>query len=63
MYIQFKVKPVGIRQLCDECLGEMKYEDGNMFLSNPPKFKHTCEKCGHVELFDAKYPTVRWIEE
>ena len=50
MEIQFKVKPVGIRQLCDECLGEMKYEDGNMFLSNPPKFKHICEKCGQLHI-------------
>lgn len=62
MEIQFKVKPVGVRWLCDKCNGEMKYTDGNILLSNPPKYKHNCLKCGNEELLRDKYPTIRWIE-
>ena len=63
MEIQFKVKPVGIRRLCDKCNGEMRYTDGTVLVSNPQKYKHNCINCGNEEFFEEKYPTIRWIEE
>lgn len=61
----YPVRTVGVKYLCD-CGGEMVYEDGNiMLMVHPPRFTHTCDKCGNTEHLLQKYPTVRWetVEE
>lgn len=45
-----------------ECGGEMKHTGGvfmggEVFLSNPPKYPHKCDKCGERITLNKAYPT------
>lgn len=68
---KFKVVPYEIHMFCD-CGGEF-VEDSSMaagiaknffgFPTIPQKYKHTCNKCGYVELFDTIYPKIIYERE
>lgn len=57
---EFNIQPYGIKMMCDKCDGEMK-PLGNIILTcDPPRYPHTCDKCGYQSSYTEKYPTVRW---
>jgi hypothetical protein len=43
-----------VRATC-ECGGEFE-PTGMVLMSNPPKYPHTCNKCGKEEIFVKKFP-------
>lgn len=56
---EFDLQPYGVKMLCD-CGGEMKPSGNIMLTCEPPKFPHTCDKCGRQESYTERYPTIRW---
>ena len=72
MAIEKKIKlvPYEIHMFC-ECGGEFIQApslsgDAKMFFgfpNVPQKFKHTCNKCGAIELFDKEYPEIIYERE
>jgi hypothetical protein len=53
---------IRVRYVCDKCLeGDMR-PTGETLLSDPPKFPHVCEACGHKGLFCVIYPHIRYEE-
>lgn len=58
---QFEVEPYGVDYKCDKCNeGVMCYNGGNIKLSDPPKYTHRCNNCGHEQDFIEKYPVIRY---
>lgn len=59
---RYKIEPIGIRYKCDKCgKGYMELKPGGMtYLSNPPKYEHICNHCGHIEKFTTQYPYVKY---
>lgn len=55
-----EVKVVRVRKLCN-CGGEM-LPNGLVLSSYPPKYSHTCNKCGNVEAYWDRYPKVEYEE-
>lgn len=41
------------------CEGEL-VPDGQILLSNPPKFPHKCERCGATINLSERYPLIRY---
>lgn len=56
----FEVKTKLVKYLCDDCGGEVQYDDGNILTTYPPKFIHECASCGKVYMFDHKYPYTKY---
>lgn len=56
----YDVKTKLVKYLCDDCGEEVKHIDGNMLLTNPPKFKHKCISCDKEYMFTCKYPYVKY---
>lgn len=51
--------PVELHLHCDNCCTEMEF-DGNVLMSDPPQFPHTCPKCGKKQIMDAQYPHIEY---
>lgn len=49
------------RYHCDDCGGLVEYTDGNMLMTNPPKFEHSCDSCGKKYIFFHKYPYTKYV--
>lgn len=62
MELENEVRTMLVTYRCDDCGGEVKYSDGNMLLSHPVKFKHSCISCDKVYLFNHKYPYTKYIQ-
>lgn len=59
---KYKVEPVGIKYICDECnMGEMVPTGKNNWSVNPPQFEHSCSMCSQKVYFKEKYPLIRFI--
>lgn len=62
-----RVTPVRVSMYCD-CGGEFILGNGTtndviaVLLSNPPKYPHTCNKCGKQEYFVKEYPYIDYEE-
>ena len=56
----FEVKTIVTKKYC-ECGGEM-IRNGNVLCTYPPKYSHTCNKCGNIEAYWNKYPKVEYKE-
>lgn len=56
----FEVKTYQTRYECDNCKEGELLPTGKMFMSNPPKFPHTCDKCGSEMIFNEKYPKLTY---
>ncbi len=41
---------------CDECHEGKMRSTGTCYTTNPPLYPHSCNKCGHVEMYDKIYP-------
>jgi RNase P subunit RPR2 len=62
--IKHEVKTFLVDMICDKCNeGKMEYTDGNILLTEPPQFKHTCSNCGHVETYFTRYPRTEYQYE
>jgi hypothetical protein len=57
MIKKIKVDTVILRKYCDDCDVEM-VKDGNVFLSDPPKYAYTCPKCSKREISSENCPAV-----
>ena len=58
---EYKIKPVGVKYICDVCNEGKMLPDGDIVLTSyPPQFPHKCDNCGHKENFTVKYPNVRF---
>jgi len=53
-----EMRTVQVRRICD-CGGELLPE-GRALLSNPPKYPHTCDRCGKAETFLKQYPLIHY---
>lgn len=52
-----KIQTYMVRMMCD-CGGELK-SDGTVYPTEPPRYKHICDKCGKVEIiWNNCYPTI-----
>lgn len=51
-----QVVPYEVAFYCDECNKLVKFT-GMIGMSNPPKYKHTCE-CGAIYWLDKQYPAI-----
>lgn len=51
------------RLFCDKCqpVQEMVYE--TILFSGPPKFQHTCPKCGYALVLADKFPRLVAVED
>jgi hypothetical protein len=49
--------PVEIDKAC-ACLSGRMRPTGAALMSNPPKYPHVCNRCGHKETFRVKYPHI-----
>ena len=59
----FKVKPIGVKYLCDSCnVGEMNYTNDMEFENGVPIFRHRCTNCDNETKFTQKYPTIDFVE-
>ena len=60
---EIEVKTMLVTFDCDDCGGNVIKNTGEqtMILTNPPKFKHHCEKCDKEYLFNHHYPYTRYI--
>jgi predicted RNA-binding Zn-ribbon protein involved in translation (DUF1610 family) len=56
----YKVRTVGVDYQCDKCGDGVMEQTGEMLLTDPPKWRHKCNRCGEVANLWQKYPTVRW---
>ena len=57
---EYEVVAIMVKLACDECAGEMN-PTGVMLMSDPPKYPHECDDCGHTEIvIDRKYPYVKY---
>ena len=54
-----EVKVYMDRLYCDKCGEEMEFT-GMVLTSYPPRYPHSCPKCGHRETLKDKYPKVRY---
>ena len=60
----FKVKPVGVKHVCDSCVKvEMLPTGRNEWSVSPPLFEHKCNECNFTEFFSEKYPIIRYIQD
>jgi hypothetical protein len=57
---EYEVKTLLLKYFCDDCQGEVLYKDGNILMSDPPKFKHHCVNCNKEYLFNHKYPYTKY---
>lgn len=57
-----EVKTFLTRKYCDKCGGEM-LPNGGCLSTYPPKFSHTCNKCGNIEAFWDKYPKIEYEDK
>lgn len=56
----FEVRNVGVEYVCDVCNeGTMHVCCNVVVLSQPPRFHHQCNKCGHRATLLDKYPSFR----
>lgn len=59
-----EIKTYVINLICVECNeGSMvkNVNEGSIsLLSNPPKFKHVCDKCGNVDWYTENYPKLTY---
>jgi len=54
------VKPVRISWPCPkECGGEMVFI-GDLKRTDPPRYKHQCDKCGHMAITSSEYPRIEY---
>lgn len=61
MIKECKVEAYAEKYICDECkIGEMLPNEENMWLTDPPRFKHVCNKCGKEQGFNEKYPCIKF---
>ena len=44
-----------LREICPECGGNMRIDEGIVLTSNPPQYRLKCDKCGHIEYSGIKY--------
>ena len=53
-------KTYRVHAKCSKCSTGYMLPDGKILLSDPPKYPHTCNNCGHKEDLDNKYPAFAW---
>lgn len=60
---QVPVKQVRLHMDCDApgCTGEME-NNGEAFLSHPPKYPHYCNVCARREIYRKRYPCLDFVE-
>ena len=56
----YELRAVGVDYLCDACGDGVTVATGLMLPTDPPKWPHQCNKCGHTANLEQKYPTVRF---
>jgi len=62
--MNIKRTPVNVERvdrLCELCGGIMK-PTAQPTNENPPRYEHTCPKCGHIEMYRQPYPTYVYTE-
>jgi len=60
MEIRKAVKPIRVRQTCEECKEGEMFFTGTRFPTQDPKFPHQCDECGHEAIFRREYPTIEF---
>ena len=61
---EIRIVPIKTIYVCDNCeIGEMVPNGIGIYLSNPPKYRHSCTNCGHSQTFVGKtYPIIEYKE-
>lgn len=45
---------------CDQCHNGMMRPTNIMLMTDPPKYPHKCNTCGHEQVFSVKYPFISY---
>ena len=62
MIEKIKVETYVEKCICDRCNeGEMLPTGNNMYLTEPPKFEHKCNKCDNIEIYQKRYPAINYM--
>lgn len=57
MEVKENYKTVKISMKCDKCkIGYMERYGNTVLASDPPKYAHKCNYCGHIENYNVEYP-------
>lgn len=64
--VKQEVKTFISNLVCETCNEGFMVKDNSSditisLLTNPPKFKHICDKCGHIEWHTAHYPKLTYV--
>lgn len=52
-----EAKTFVVQMQCDKCkAGFMEPVDGIYYPTNPPKYPHACNNCGHMANYRIRYP-------
>jgi hypothetical protein len=51
-----QVITIRVDQTCDYCKEGVMRCTGSAYLTNPPKYPHTCTKCGKTQTYPQVYP-------
>lgn len=54
--IKTEMKLFSVDMICDECNWGRMRPTGVALMSNPPKYPHKCDRCGHEVTYDVRYP-------
>jgi hypothetical protein len=56
---RYEIRQEEVAYVCDACREGEMLSDGFCLTSNPPQYPHRCNRCGHMQTFDARYPFTR----
>lgn len=60
--IEREVKPVLVKMLCPVCYSGELRPTGEINLTHPPKYNHTCSECGNGVVLEKQYPCIEYKE-
>ena len=55
-----EVRSFEVTYICDECNEGTMIYIGEYISKWAIKYQHQCEKCSHLQVFDQKYPVIRY---
>lgn len=59
--IRTEIKVVQVDKICKECNWGRMRPTGMAYMSNPLKYPHACDRCGHEEIYLVRYPNTEMV--
>ena len=59
MIAKIPVETFQVYEVCEKCGKGVYVRDGDTVLTSyPPQYRHKCNKCGDIKLFNIEYPYI-----